>query len=455
MVSVVFKQIPVVILLVLLASILFYVSNGGRSLGRDALKKMFYFLVPCSVVLLFVLRNWFVFGTPTVYRGFITNTIGLGEQPSLFQFLRFDLLFDSTGLGNIYLILVVLGVAFVVKTIVSKKNLAVAALGIWIVLLLMDWSFFYNFQISIGEIRRLLILTPFVSIIAAVGFSVLFNRLSKQNTRKFAGFFAWLFCFLVLVYVSIFQLSFRVSGNYLSYIVFPMSGTSFLSQVPEDLFTLPTFLLSLLIPLVVALLVLLGNKIARIRVRNLGKSFTFSHRRKVLFSAVALIVFVSVSLVPLNVLQMIANVNNSHWDSDEYAIHAVDLSWWDFMPEIIDYYNSSVLDNYTTVSYGDSTATIAYFLDRSVVNINYGVYGYSFLVSNSSEELFNSLYASDIRYFLIPNKNAISYPQFVNVSSRILLFRLIPDGDYFFLLKDFTCYSLYEIVLPSGINSAW
>jgi hypothetical protein len=455
MVSVVFKQVPVVILLILLASIMFYVSNSNRSLNRDSLTKVFYFLIPSSVVLFFVLRNWLLFGTPTWLAGYITNTMGLTGQPSLFQFLRFDLLFDTTGLGNIYLILVILGFAYIVKTIVSKKNLAMATLGIWIILLLMNWSFFYNFQFTIAEIRRLLYVAPFVSIIAAIGFSFLYNHLSKRNTEKnFTFFFAWLFCFLVLICTSIFQLAFvRLAGTYLSYIVFPMSGG--LSPLPmsEDLFTLPTFLVSLLIPLIIVLLVYLGNKTGFFsKLSKPYKLSVFSRRRKIsarALSSVALIAIILVSLVPLNVLQMIANANDSHWDSGEYAKKALVPSWWDFMPEIIDYYNSSLPDNYATVSYGLETTAIAYFLDRSVVNIDQGVYGYSFLKSNNTEELLGSLYASNIRYFLIPNENAASYPQYMAVSSRLLLFRLISDRDYFFLLKDFPCYSLYKLVLPS------
>jgi hypothetical protein len=454
--SVFFKQIPVVILLVLLASVMFFVPNGDRSFSRDSVKKIFYFLVPSAVVLSFVLRNWFFLGTPTMYEGFSVYTYGLSAQPSIFQFLRFDLLFDSTGLGNIYLIFVVLGLAYLVKMIVSRKNLVIAALGVWIVLLLMDWSFFFNFNFTIGEFRRLLILAPFISLIVAVGFSFFFSRLSKQNaSRNSVFFFGWLFCLIVLICESTFQLAFvRLGGDYLSYIVFQMSGNRFISLVPQDLFTLPTFVVSLLIPLIIAVLIFLGGKIVRIReLRRLYRLFTFSHRRRVLFSAVALIAIVSVPLVSLNVLQLISDVNSSQWDSGKYAEKALVPSWWDFMPEIIDYYNSSLRDNYTTVSYGIETTAIAYFLDRSVVNIDQGVYGYSFLKSNNTEELLGSLYASNIRYFLIPNENAASYPQYVAVSSNFLLFNLIPDRDYFFSLKNFTCYSLYKLVLPSNDNS--
>jgi hypothetical protein len=454
--SVFFKQIPVVILLVLLASVMFFVPNGDRSFSRDSVKKIFYFLVPSAVVLSFVLRNWFFLGTPTMYEGFSVYTYGLSAQPSIFQFLRFDLLFDSTGLGNIYLIFVVLGLAYLVKMIVSRKNLVIAALGVWIVLLLMDWSFFFNFNFTIGEFRRLLILAPFISLIVAVGFSFFFSRLSKQNaSRNSVFFFGWSFCLIVLICESTFQLAFvRLGGDYLSYIVFQMSGNRFISLVPQDLFTLPTFVVSLLIPLIIAVLIFLGGKIVRIReLRRLYRLFTFSHRRRVLFSAVALIAIVSVPLVSLNVLQLISDVNSSQWDSGKYAEKALVPSWWDFMPEIIDYYNSSLRDNYTTVSYGIETTAIAYFLDRSVVNIDQGVYGYSFLKSNNTEELLGSLYASNIRYFLIPNENAASYPQYVAVSSNFLLFNLIPDRDYFFSLKNFTCYSLYKLVLPSNDNS--
>ena len=450
--SVFFKQIPVVILLVLLASVMFFVPNGGRSFSRDSVKKIFYFLVPSAVVLFFVLRNWFFLGTPTMYEGFSVYTYGLSAQPSIFQFLRFDLLFDSTGLGNIYLIFVVLGLAYLVKMIVSRKNLVIAALGVWIVLLLMDWSFFFNFNFTIGEFRRLLILAPFISLIVAVGFSFFFSRLSKQNaSRNSVFFFGWLFCLIVLICESTFQLAFvRLGGDYLSYIVFQMSGNRFTSPVPQDLFTLPTFVASLLIPLIIAVLIFLGGKIVRIReLRRLYRLFTFSHRRRVLFSAVALIAIVSVPLVSLNVLQLISDVNSSQWDSGKYAEKALVPSWWDYMPEIISYYNSSLPDNYTTVSYGIETTAIAYFLDRSVVNIDQGVYGYSFLKSNNTEELLGSLYASNIRYFLVPNENAIPYPQYVAVSSNFLLFNLISDRDYFFVLKDFTCYSLYKLVLPS------
>jgi len=123
------------------------------------------------------------------------------------------------------------------------------------------------------------------------------------------------------------------------------------------------------------------------------------------------------------------------------------------MPEVISYYNSSLRNNYATVSYGIETTSIAYFLDRTVVNVDQGTYGYTFLNSNSTGELLSSLYASDIRYFLIPNQNAESYSGYAAVSSKVLLFKLVPDGDYFVLLKDFTCFSLYELKLPGNVTS--
>ena len=449
LVSVIYKQVPVVVLLVLLASILLLASKGIRSLNRVSGKKIFYFLVPLSAVLFYVLRNWLVFGLLTLFSGFSFYGVGLSAQPSVFEFLRFDLLFDSTGLGNIYLILVVLGLAFVAKIIASKKNAAVAALGVWIVLLLMDWSFFYNFNFAIAEIRRLLILAPFISIMAAVGFSFLYNRLYRQSPRRNSVFFfGWLFSVLVLVCESVFLLAFvRLAGasGYLSYIVFPVS---------QELFTLPTFLASLLIPVGVAGLVFVGSKFARVRaLRISGRAVGFSRRRRNLLSGIALVAFVIVALVPLNVVQLIADVNSSQWDSGKYAEKALSPSWWDFMPEVISYYNSSLKDNYTTVSFGVETTAIAYFLDRSVVNIDNGVYGYSFLRSNSTEDLLSSLYASNIRYFLIPNGNAMSYSGYVTFSSKMLLFQLISDRDYFVLLEDFPSYSLYKLKLPGSGTS--
>ncbi len=449
LVNVVYRQIPVVFLFVLLASILLLASNGARSLNRVSGKKIFYFLVPVSAVLFYVVRNWLVFGLLTLYSSYSFYGLGLSAQPSVFEFLRFDLLLDSTGLGNIYLILVVLGLAFVAKIIASKKNVVVAALGVWIVLLLMDWSFFYNFNYTIAEIRRLLILAPFVSVMAAVGFSFLYNRLSRRSTqRNSVFFFGWLFCVLVLVCESVFQLAFvRLAGpsGYLSYIVF---------QPFQELFTLPAFLAALIISACVAGLVFVVSKFSRVRgLRISGRAVGFSRRRRILFSGVALVAIVVVALVPLNVIQLIADVNSSQWDSGKYAETALAPSWWDYMPEVISYYNSSLRDNYTTVSFGVETTAIAYFLGCSVVNIDYGVYGYSFLRSNSTEELLSSLYASDFRYFLVPNQNAASYSGYVTVSSQMLLFQLISNKDYFVLLKDFRCYSLYELKLPENATS--
>jgi hypothetical protein len=156
-----------------------------------------------------------------------------------------------------------------------------------------------------------------------------------------------------------------------------------------------------------------------------------------------------VSLVPLNVIQLIADANDSHWDSGEYAKKALVSSWEDFMPEIVDYYQFSLPDNYVTVSFGWETNALAYFANRSVINIGQGVGEYSFLRSNNTEELLNSLYQSNIRYFLIPNENAESYTQYQDVSYKIHLLGLIPDRDYFFSLKNFTCFSLYKLVVPS------
>jgi hypothetical protein len=313
----------------------------------------------------------------------------------------------------------------------------------------MDWSFFYNFNYFGSEIRRLYLLTPLISIIIAVGFFYLFNRFSKQYAKKdFGFFFAWLFCFLVLICVSLFQLKFvKLAGTYLSYILIPMA---------DELFTLPTFLASLLIPLLVVFLVYLVNKVAGFGKLSInGKLVTFSHRRRVLVSVAALVVIVSVSLVPLNVVQLFGDANSSHWDSGEYAKKALVPAWENYMSEVIDYYNSSLPDNYVTVSFGWETDALVYFANRSVINIGEGVGGYSFLVSNDTEGLLNSLYQSNIRYFLIPNENAVysataTYSQYMVVSSRILLFRLIPDRDYFFSVKNFTCFSLYKLAVPSG-----
>ncbi len=443
LVSVVYKQVPVALLLVLLALILFFVPSGADSLNRQSLKKIAGFVAPSLVVLFFILRNWFVFGTPTLMSSFSVYPYGL-EQPSLLTFLRFDLLFDSTALGNVFLVLAAFGLVFVVKALVSRKNLLVAALGVWLILLLMDWSFFYNFNFTIGEIRRLLLLAPLVSLIAAIGFSYFARRLFKREVKdSFVFFFAWLFCLLALVCMSVFQLDFaqlRLTGNYVSYIVFQQSA---------ELFTSSTFIASLLIPLAIALFVVLGNRL--LLFKTLGR-VKFNRRARIIFSSIALVAVICVSAIPLNIGQMVANINDSGWNSDIYAARALPASWMDYMQEVIDYYNSSLHDSYVTVSFGANTKAITYFLGRIIVNLDSGVGGYSFLRSNSTEELLNSLYASDIRYFLVPNQNSVSYIQYVNSSSKILLFRLLTNEKHFVSQKNFTSYSLYNLVLPSGVT---
>ncbi len=448
-VSVVFKQVPVVILLALLAVIVLFVSKRNDTLNRNSFKKVVLFFIPSLLALFFIIRNWLVLGTSTIYSGFIVNPINIEGPPSLYQFLRFDLLFDSTGLGNIYLLFVILGSAFLVATIVKRKDWGIASLGICIILLLNDWSFFYNFNFTIAEIRRMLILAPFISIVIAVGFCFLFSCLSKQAENRNSVFlYGWILCAAVLIGEVIFQLDFvRLSSSFLSYIVFQVSGNRFIAPVSQDLFTLQSFVISLLIPSILAAAIFLGERFADLWKTRKYKLVGFSHKKKAVISALALAAIILLPLFSLNVPQLVSDINSVQWDSDKYAEKALVASWWDYMPEIINYYNSSIKDNYATVSYGVETTAIAYFLDRHVINLDYGVYGYSFLRSNSTEELLGSLYESKIRYFLIPNKNATSYPNYVKASSKLLLLSLFSNMDYFVLVKEFPCYSLYKLKL--------
>jgi hypothetical protein len=436
LVSVVYKQVPIVLLLVLLGLVLFFVPNGAGSLKKESLM-IGGFLVPFFAVLFFVLRNWLVFGTPTLMAGFSIYPYELG-QPGLLAFLRFDLLFDTTALGNVLLVLVVLGLVFAAKSLATKKNLLVAALCIWLVLLLMDWSFFYNFNIAIGEIRRLLLLAPLVSLIAAVGFSYFIRRLFRQETKdSFVFFFGWLFCLLAWICMVVFQLNFatlRLTNNYVSYVVFQRSA---------ELFSLPTFLASLLIPLAIALLIVIGNRLSVFK--TLGR-VKLSRRGRVFASSAVLIVVVCVSAVPLNLGQMLVNVNDSGWDSQVYAARALPASWMDYLGEVITYYNSSLHDNYVTVSYGANTKAITYFLDRIVVNLDSGNSGYTFLKSNNTQELLNLLSQFDIRYFLIPKESSTYYEAYVTAKPKFLLLQLLSDENYFVLVKEFTGFSLFTIL---------
>lgn len=461
--KVIFKQVPIISLLILLSLVLFQVSNSNQSLNRNSIKKIFCLLTPTLVAVFFVLRNWFLFGAPTIVWNIIVPTnwmraadlvtsAGSSILPSFFSFSRFDLLFDSAGLGNLYLIIMVVGFAYIVKMLASRKNLTMAAIAIWLIVVLMDWSFFFNFNFSGNEIRRFLNIAPLISITIAIGFSVFYNRISKQKTKEsLSFFFAWLFCILVLIAVSIFQLKFvKLTGNYLSYIIIPKYN---------ELFTLPTLLLSLLIPSVLIVLIYLGNKIAvSKRLSNLVKFFMFSRRRKILFSSIILVVIVTASSVPLNVFQTIADVNSSQWDSREYSNKTAVPYWEDYMPEIINYYNSSISNNYTTVSFGYPTMSITYFLNRSVIDISQTIGAYFILPvveCNNTEELLSLLYKSNIRYFLIPNEHGDFYNQYNASSSRILLLKLIHDPNYFVLIKNFTCYSLYSLLLPSSVYHTW
>jgi hypothetical protein len=432
---VVFKQIPIALLLAVLAFVMAYIPTNHESINRDVLKKLAYFIVPIAIVVFFVLRNWLFFNSPTIYSNLVVYSLGVNPSQGPLQFLRFDLLFELTGLGNIYLFTTVFGFAFLLIMLIKRKKAEVAIIPIALILLLMDWSFFYNLNFDIAEIRRLLIFTPFISIASACGFSYLLKHfpIKQKNVVEFAPF---VLCFLALCFISIYQLEFvRLSDNYLSYITLKSSG---------DLLTFPMITASLLVITLTGIAILFSNKIASTKVIGALHFNKLSHQQKIAISSALLILFTLISLIPLNAYGVIENASKSNWSSDEYAKNALLPSWFGFTPEIIDYYKR-IPDNYITVSYGIETTAIAYFSNHKVVNIDQGFYGYEFITTNDAKTLVDSLFEHNIRYVLVPNKNAQDYAEFVNASAKVQLFRLAQSTDYFSSVKNFTCYSLYEL----------
>ena len=441
MISVVYKQSPVIIMLVFLAVFMFLAPKNVEAFNRGSLKKLVYLLSPLSALAFFMVRNYLYFGSAVIYGNFVTNTMSFSGQLDALWFLRFDLLFTVTGLGSIYLVLIVVALACVAVKFWGRNSIIAAVLGVWLVLLVLDWAYFYNFQYTISEIRRLLLLCPFIATAVAYGFSCMYDRLTRKKPSETEGFlFAFITAFVFLCCIVVFQLQFmNLSGTYLTYV-----------GVPEvsELLTPTALAAGLLVCGCIFGVVYLRSKV---RVESSGLKLSHllsSKRRKRLVSAAALVGVAVVCFIPLNVGQMVLDVNGSGWDIVEYQNRTEVAYFVDYLPEIIDYYSHNLDGSYVTVTYGRQPTALMYFIDYKVVDLRQGVGKYDFLRSNDTDTLFFGLSGSDVKYFLVPLSKATWYDAYLENKDRFLLFGLIDEGRYFESVKNFTCYELYRFVEP-------
>jgi len=428
-------------MLVFLAVFMFLVPKTAENFTKASLKKLAYLLVPLSALGFFMVRNYLSFGSAIIYGNFVTNTMSFSGQLDALWFLRFDLLFSVTGLGSIYLVLVASALICIAAKVWGRKSLVAAVLGVWIVLLVMDWAYFYNFQYTISEVRRLLILCPFMATAVAFGFSCIYDRLTRKKPSETEAFiFAFITAFVFLCSIVVFQLQFmNLSGTYLTYV-----------GVPEvsELLTPTALAAGLIVCGCVFGVVYLRSKLhVDVSGLKLGHLLS-SRRRKRLVSAAAIVGVAVVCFIPLNLGQMVLDVNDSGWDIVEYQSRTEVAYFVDYLPEVIDYYSHNLDGSYVTVTYGRQPTALMYFIDYKVVDLRQGVGKYDFLCSNDTETLLSGLSVSDVKYFLVPLSKATWYDAYLENKDRFLLFGLIEEGQHFESVKNFTCYELYQFVEP-------
>lgn len=120
-------------------------------------------------------------------------------------------------------------------------------------------------------------------------------------------------------------------------------------------------------------------------------------------------------------------------------------SGWYYYPDVIDYYNENITDEYTTL--GFYCNELITFANRTVIDLYIPLYGspiYSIIEKANSTQILEVFRKLHVGYFLKPTSNNPFYATYEKLMNSTVLCNIFLDNPQFRALKTFKYATLYE-----------
>jgi hypothetical protein len=424
--SIIIRQIPI-FLIIAIVSFLFYLHSDNFAVTKRSLT---YFCIPLVPVVLYLLRNVFLYGAisydlPFFNTGWnkaltIMSSAGISKTlpTNLFANLRWDILLTSFNLGAIFLVPIVLGLSVTIrnslrKHIVGKKSFIVL---LFVIALLGVWSWALNCAYQGSGLRGLYYFAPFFAIFAAIGVQTVANKTNakKSLVSRFVIFISLVFLYLWAVRLNINGSDTGQIGNWLTSVKIADLETFLVSAFFFFLSFFP-----------------FGRVIHKAN---------FSQHAKALRSFRLIIPIALLALATSLTLPFSASMISNY----QVGVSSISPSWENNLNEVISYINQNLKNNFTIVTC--YAMPIAYFTSHPIIEVT--TYdGIITLLSLNGTQTVNALREQNVHYLLYPRPGNNYYSYFQNLSREIPIL-----GDNFtygnpniVLIKEFSKYTLYNV----------
>jgi len=416
--------------------------------GSLNIRNSFSLLLFSSAGLIWYVRNFFTFGTPTLN---IAPTYLLSKAQSLyatvfpptygntgtiFDTLRFDYILTFTYLGSLLIVPKIIGFFKILKP--PEGDLVESHRKEWFIVIfpmllyLVLWSvIFYGIQTSTA-LRNGLIVIPFLSMVAAYGVLVLIKKL-RVNSSLSIG----LITLLLVMYLLV---GFNVNLG-LSSPLLPRITPS------EPIISSTTLLWALFPPLIICLIALANCFVKSHRIPKPIWNSTSKGTiiKKLGYALIFFAIIASLLFTPF--LSLTQSMYQNNFDVDKYQASSDSLfSKAEYDLSLIDYFNTHIHDNLTIVGYWLNG--LSYFTGHRTFDTieALGIADvYDIATSPNATHMLKLLTDRGIGYVVLPLPNSPYYTQFVSFSNTCHFFNLVLNSNYATFLGNFDFSALYKL----------
>jgi len=182
--------------------------------------------------------------------------------------------------------------------------------------------------------------------------------------------------------------------------------------------------------------------IARIRQR-------ITSSKRITITVTTSILFLNLGLFSILVVPMTMDVADNGLGS-RYEHH----SGWYYYPDVVNYYNENITDNYTTI--GFYCNELITFADRTIIDLYLSIYGspiYSIIEKANSTQILEVFEELNVGYFLKPKPKNPFYSTYEKLVNSTVLGNVFLDNPQFRALATFNHATLYEFHEKYAIES--
>jgi hypothetical protein len=435
------------VFIALIGTVMGYVVLKTSIDGSLNIRNSFSLLLFSSAGLIWYIRNFFTFGTPTLniaptyllskaqslYATIFPPTYG--NTGTIFDTLRFDYILTFTYLGSLLIVPKIIGFFKILKQ--SQGDLVESHRKEWLIVIfpmllyLVLWSvIFYGIQTSTA-LRNGLIVIPFLSMVTAYGVLVLIKKL-RVNSSLSIGLITLL---LVLYLLVGFNVNLGLSSPLLPRIT-----------PSEPIISYTTFLWALFPPLVICLIALASRLV---KTPSFSKLKWKIASKKAIFKIGYFLVFFAIltSLIFTPFLSLSKSLYQNNFDVSKYQVNSYPVfSKAEYDLSLIDYFNTDIHDDLTIVGYWLNG--LSYFTGHRTFDTieALGIADvYDIATSTNATHMLNLLADKRIGYIVLPLPNSPYYTQFVRFSNTCPFYNLVLNTNYATFLGNFDFSALYRL----------